>query len=377
MINFNKPFIEEKDFEYIKDSFVNNKLCGDGKYTKLVGEWFEKNLNIKNLLLTTSCSSSLDMSAILCELKEEDEIILPSYTFVSTANAFLLRNVKLIFAEIDPKTMNISLEDVKNKITSKTKVICPVHYAGTSCDMDELIRIASKNNIKIVEDAAQAVGSFYKGKPLGTFGDYGCYSFHETKNYAMGEGGALIVKGEDNFLKAEMVREKGTDRSLFLKGMVDKYTWREMGSSYLPAELPVALLYSQLMKYDEIMTKRMYVWNTYHALFEELEKQGKIIRPFIPEYNEHNAHMYYLILPNMELRDKFIQKMKEHDIQTVFHYIPLHLSPMGQKMGYKEGDLPKTEEYAGRLVRLPMYAGMTQEELDKITDITIKVVNEL
>lgn len=377
MITFNKPFVEEKDFEYIKDSMIGNKFCGDGKYTKLVGEFFEEKFNIKNMLLTTSCSHALDMSAIVANVQPGDEIILPSYTFVSTANAFLLRGAKIVFADINEKTMNVDENDILDKITNNTRGMCVVHYAGTSCDMDVLTSFCNKWNFLLVEDAAQAVGATYKGQPLGTLGDYGCYSFHETKNYAMGEGGALIVKGDNNFLKAEMVREKGTDRTLFLKGMVDKYTWREMGSSYLPAELPVALLYSQLMKYDEIMTKRMYVWNTYHALFEDLERQGKIIRPFIPDYNEHNAHMYYLILPTCELRDKFIQKMKEHEIQTVFHYVPLHLSPMGEKMGYKKGDLPKTEEYASRLVRLPMYAGMTHEELDKVIDITIKVISEL
>lgn len=372
MINFTQPYIEEKDMEILKDSifngesFPNNKICGDGKYTEKVTSWFKDNLNIKNLLLTTSCSSALDMSAILCDLRENDEVILPSYTFVSTANAFLLRGAKLVFADVDPATMNIDLEDVEKKITSRTKVICPVHYAGTSCDMDKLQDLAKKHGIIIVEDAAQAVGSYYKDKPLGIIGDYGCFSFHETKNYIMGEGGAIIVNNEENYLRAEIVREKGTDRSQFLRGMVDKYTWRNLGSSFLPAELPVALLYTQLSKFDFIMEQRMHVWESYHKAFEILENEGEVIRPVIPDYNKHNAHMYYLILKSNEERDKFISEMKKQGINCVFHYVPLHTSPMGEKLGYKVGDLPNTEEYAARLVRLPMYAGMKEEDLEYI-----------
>lgn len=367
MIDFNKPYITEDDYNYIHDALMSKKVCGDGKYTKLVTQWFFDQ-GVGNLLLTTSGSSALDMSAILSGLQPEDEVILPSYTFVSTANAFLLQNAKIVFAEVDPRTMNIDLEDVKRKITSKTKVICPVHYAGTSCDMDELSNIAKESNAKIIEDAAQGVGSTYKGMPLGTIGDFGCYSFHETKNYAMGEGGAIISKNKEDYTRAEIIREKGTDRSLFMRGEVDKYTWRDIGSSFLPSELPVALLYSQLMKFEEIMNLRMNIWNKYHDAFKNLEEQGKVIRPFIPEYNKHNAHMYYLILPTGDMRDKILKYLKENGIQAVFHYIPLHSSPMGQKLGYKVEDLPITEEYSKRLLRLPMYAGLEEEKVGFIID---------
>lgn len=374
MINFNEPYVEEKDLRYIHDAIfngsekVNNKLCGDGKYTKLVSNWFKDNLNIENLLLTTSCSSALDMSAIVLDLKPGDEVILPSYTFVSTANAFLLRGAKLVFADVDPKTMNLDLNDVANKMTKKTKIICPVHYAGTSCDMDKLFELIKNTDIKVVEDAAQGVGAFYKDKPLGTLGDIGCYSFHETKNYVMGEGGAIICKNDEDFLNAEIIREKGTDRSQFIRGMVDKYTWRSVGSSYLPSELCVALLYSQLMKYEEIMSKRLHIWNKYYNAFENLEKEGYLIRQYIPEYNSHNAHMFFLILPNQEIRDTMINKLKERNISSVFHYIPLHTSPMGVKLGNKKGSLPITEEFSARLIRLPMYAGMSEEDLEYIID---------
>ena len=376
MINFNVPYIKEEDFQYIKDVLESKKVCGDYKYTKLVTQWFSDQ-GVGNLLLTTSGSSALDMSAILSGLQPEDEVILPSYTFVSTANAFLLQNAKIIFAEVDPRTMNIDLEDVKRKITSKTKVICPVHYAGTSCDMNELLNIAKESNIKIIEDAAQGVGSTYKGMPLGTIGDFGCYSFHETKNYAMGEGGAIISKNKQDLIRAEIVREKGTDRSLFMRGEVDKYTWRDIGSSFLPSELPVALLYSQLMKFQEIMNLRMNVWNKYHSGLKDLEDNGLLFRPFIPEYNQHNAHMYYIILPTGEIRDKLLKYLKENEIQAVFHYIPLHSSPMGQKLGYKAEDLPITEEYSARLLRLPMYAGLEEEKVEYIVDKIHKFFKEV
>lgn len=376
MIDFNKPYITEEDYNYIQDALMSKKVCGDGKYTKLVTQWFSDH-GVENLLLTTSGSSALDMSAILCNLNPGDEVILPSYTFVSTANAFLLQNAKIVFAEVDPRTMNIDLEDVKRKITSKTKVICPVHYAGTSCDMNELLNIAKESNIKIIEDAAQGVGSTYKGMPLGTIGDFGCYSFHETKNYAMGEGGAIISKNKEDLIRAEIVREKGTDRSLFMRGEVDKYTWRDIGSSFLPSELPVALLYSQLMKFDEIMNLRMNIWNKYHSGLKDLEDEGLLVRSFVPEYNQHNAHMYYVILPTGEIRDKLLKYLKENEIQAVFHYIPLHSSPMGQKLGYKAEDLPITEEYSARLLRLPMYAGLEEEKVEHIIDKIHKFFKEV
>ena len=375
MIPFNKVSISDIEKKYIDKALKNGKLCGDGEFTKLCCDWFKEKMSINNVLLTTSCSHALDMAALLIGLKQGDEVIVPSYTFVSTANAIILRGATPIFVDIDNKTMNMNVELIEEKITSKTKAIFPVHYAGISCDMDKLISIAHKYNLKIVEDAAQCVGSLYKGIPLGTIGDYGCYSFHETKNYVMGEGGALITKNRNDFFRAEIVREKGTDRSQFIRGSVDKYTWRDIGSSYLPSDILSAILYGQLERFDEIMSKRLHIWNTYHKGLEELEKSGKLTRQYVPEYAKHNAHMYYIILNDTKQRDEVIEKLKKKGIISAFHYIPLHDSPMGEKLGYKKGDLPITEEYSSRLVRLPLWADMTDAEtqyvIDSIKDILI------
>ena len=280
----------------------------------------------------------------------------------------MLRGATPIFIDIDKATMNMDANLIEEKITSKTKAIYCVHYAGVACDMDKIMEIANKYNLKVVEDAAQGVGAFYKGKPLGTIGDYGCFSFHETKNYAMGEGGALIAKSKDGYLKAEIIREKGTDRSQFIRGMVDKYTWREIGSSFLPSDILAALLYGQLERFDEIMEKRMSIWNRYNDGFEELERSGKLRRQYIPSHSTHNAHMYYLILNSNKERDELISNLKLKGIIAAFHYIPLHNSPMGKKIGYKEGDLPVTEEYASRLVRLPLWADMSDDEVKFVID---------
>lgn len=366
MVSFTKPSITELEKKYILDALNNSKLCGDGKYTKKCNEWFKDKCSINNLLLTTSGSHALDLAAIIADLKEGDEVIVPSYTFVSTANAFMLRGAKPIFIDIDEKTMNIDANLIEEKITPKTKAIFPVHYAGVACDMDKIMEIAKKYNLKVIEDAAQGVLAYYKDKPLGTIGDFGCFSFHETKNYIMGEGGAIIVKNDKDFLKAEIVREKGTNRSQFIRGVVDKYTWHEIGSSYLPSDILAALLFAQLERADEIMQKRMHIWNTYNNSFEELEKHGKLIRPFIPEYAKHNAHMYYMILSDGKTRNMVMDKLKQKEISSVFHYIPLHTSPLGKKLGYKEGDLPKTEEYSARLLRLPLYADMTEEDIETV-----------
>lgn len=365
-IPFNKPSITEKEISYMNDS-LNDKICGDGKYTKKVNAWFKEKIN-SDVLLTTSGTASLEMAALLCKLKEGDEVLVPSYTFVSTVNAFALRGATPIFVDIDPKTMNIDIDDLENKITEKTKAIFVVDYAGVIPDMDRINSIAKKNNLLVVEDAAQAVGSTYKNRPAGTLANYGCYSFHETKNYVMGEGGAFIASDENDFLRAEIIREKGTNRSQFIKGFVDKYTWNDIGSSYLPSDILAALLYGQLERFDEIMNKRMNVWNTYNDFFEKYEKEGKVIRPYIPDECRHNAHMYYLILPTPEKRDELIAYLKSKDISAPFHYIPLHLSPVGEKYGYKKGDLPKTEEYSARLIRLPLYADMTKEEINTVCE---------
>lgn len=375
MIPFNKPSITEIEKNYINDSIATGKLCGDGKYTHKIYDIFSEKLNVNNMLLTTSCTHALDMTAILAELREGDEVICPSYTFVSTINAFVLRGAKPVFCDIEKKTMNIDADKIEALITPKTKAIYPVHYAGVMCDMDKITEIAKRHNLLVIEDAAQAVGTVYKGKyPAGTIGDMGCYSFHETKNYAMGEGGALIVKDKELFKRAEIIREKGTDRSQFIRGEVDKYTWNDIGSSFLPSDVLAAMLMGQMDRFDEIMDKRMSVWNRYHEAFKELEDNGKLIRPFIPEYSTHNAHMYYIIVPTKEKRDDMIIKLRECGVQSVFHYIPLHTAPMGQKFGYKEGDLPITEEYAGRLLRLPMYADLTDEEVNKVIDSVFECI---
>lgn len=375
MIPFAKVSITDIEKKYMNEAIATNKICGDGEFTKKCTQWFKDKCGINNFLLTTSCTHSLELAALLAELKEGDEVLVPSYTFVSTADAILLRGAKPVFVDIDKRTFNMDTKLIEEKITSKTKAIFPVHYAGVACDMDEIMRIAKKHNLIVVEDAAQGVLSYYKGKPLGTIGDYGCYSFHETKNYVMGEGGAIIVKDNNKFLDAEIIREKGTDRSQFIRGNVDKYTWHKVGSSYLPSDVLAAMLYGQLERADEIMDRRMNIWNTYNQAFESLEKEGKLIRPYIPDYATHNAHMYYMVLPNENIRNELMEQLKKNGILAVFHYIPLHTSPMGIKLGYKEGDLPVTEEYAKRLLRLPLYPDMTDEEVKYICDMVIEKLN--
>ena len=364
MIPFNKTSITDVEKKYIEEALITSKICGDGKFTKKCTEWFYQNCKINHFLLTTSGTHSLELAAILAELKEGDEVLLPSYTFVSTADAVLLRGAKPVFIDIDKRTFNMDANLIEEKITPKTKAIFPVHYAGVACDMDQIMEIAKKYELIVVEDAAQGVLAYYKDMPLGTIGDYGCFSFHETKNYVMGEGGAIIVKDDGKLKKAEIVREKGTNRSQFIRGEVDKYTWHEMGSSYLPSDILAALLYGQLTRANEIMEKRMHIWNYYNESLAELEKKGKIIRPYVPSYAKHNAHMYYIVLPTEEIRNQLMTKLKEKEISATFHYIPLHTSPMGKRLGCKKGELPVTEEYAGRLLRLPLYADMKKEDLE-------------
>ncbi len=365
MIPFNKPSITNIEKECVLDCLTEGKICGDNKYTKLVEQKFQELFNLRTLLIT-SCSHALDMTSILEDIKEDDEVIVPSYTFVSTANAFVLRGAKPIFVDIDSKTMNIDPDKIEEKITDKTKAIYVVHYAGVACDMDKIMDIAKKYKLKVIEDAAQAIGSYYKGKLLGTIGDYGTYSFHETKNIVMGEGGALIIKDDKKFEEAEMLREKGTNRKQFFKGFVDKYSWQIPGSSYLPSDVLAAILYGQLERFEEIQGKRLDVWNKYNNTLKKYEDKGLIRLPYIPDYATNNAHMYYIILPSEKDRSEFIDFMKKNEISTPFHYIPLHLSKVGEKYNYKKGDLPVTEEYANRLVRLPLYADMTNEEVKKI-----------
>lgn len=363
MIPFNKASITEVEKKYILDCLNTNHVCGDNKYTKMVDEKLKKEFNLRALLMT-SCSHALDITAIIENFEKGEEIICPSYTFVSTANAFVLKGAIPKFVEIDPKTLNIDASKIEEAISKKTKAIYVVHYAGVACDMDKIMEIAKKYHLIVVEDAAQAFGAYYKGKLLGTIGDYGTYSFHDTKNITMGEGGALIVKDDKKFEIAEIVREKGTNRKQYFKGFVDKYTWKMPGTSYLPSDILAALLYGQLERFEDIQQKRLKIWQSYNKKLEKYELKHLLKRPYIPDYATNNAHMYYIILPTTEKREKFINFMKENEIITPFHYIPLHLSDVGLNYGYKEGDLPITEDLASRLVRLPLYADMTESELN-------------
>lgn len=368
MIPFTKISITDVEKNYVEEALKNGKICGDGSFTRKCTDWFKDKCNIKNLLLTTSCTHSLELAALLSDLREGDEVLVPSYTFVSTADAILLRGAKPVFVDIDKRTFNMDENKIEEKINAKTKAIFPVHYAGVACNMDKIMEIAKKYNLIVVEDAAQGVLAYYKDKPLGTIGDYGCYSFHETKNYVMGEGGAIITKNDQKYKEAEIIREKGTNRSQFIRGDVDKYTWHKVGSSYLPSDILAAVLYGQLNRAEEIMNKRMKIWNFYNDELKILEEQGKLVRPYIPDYARHNAHMYYIILPTEKIRNKLMDSLKERGISATFHYIPLHTSPMGEKLGYKQGDLPVTEEYAGRLLRLPLYYDLDEKNQKFICD---------
>ena len=365
MISFNVPPVTGKEIIYMQDAISRNKICGDGYYTKLCNKWIEDTTGIAKALLTTSCTHATELAAILCDIKPGDEVIMPSYTFVSTADAFVLRGAKVVFVDIRPDTMNIDEKLIENAITDKTVAIVPVHYAGVSCEMDTIMEIAGKYNLKVVEDAAQGVMSKYKGKSLGTIGDYGCYSFHETKNYSMGEGGAILIRDAKDSDRAEIVREKGTDRSRFLRGQVDKYTWVAAGSSYLPSDLNAAYLYAQLEVAQQVFDDRMNSWNKYNEAFKYLKDKGVIETPFVPEECDHNAHMYYIKLDNIEERTKFINYMKENDILTVFHYIPLHSAPAGREYGVFAGEDKYTTKESERIVRLPLYYNMG-ETVDEV-----------
>lgn len=367
MIPFNVPPLVGNEEKYIHQAICNHKICGDGKFTKKCQSWIEKETGTKKALLTNSGTDALEMAAMLCDIKPDDEVILPSYTFSSTANAFALFGAKLVFVDIRPDTMNINEELIENAITEKTKVIIPVHYAGVSCEMDTIMRIARQHGVLVVEDAAQGVMSTYKGRKLGAIGDIGCYSFHETKNYSMGEGGAILVNTDSLVERAEIIREKGTNRSCFLRGQVDKYTWVDIGSSYLPSELNAAYLWAQLEQADEINNNRLTTWKTYYEALKYLEETGKLELPYIPTECTHNAHMFYVKLKNLEERTKFIAYLREHEVQSVFHYIPLHSAPAGQKFGHFHGEDVFTTKESERLARLPMYYGLN-EQVEKVVE---------
>ena len=366
MIYFNVPPYVGNEEKYIKQAIDSHKICGDGEFTKKCNSWLEQRFNCSKALLATSGTTALDMAALLCDLKPGDEVILPSFTFSSTATAFVLAGARLVFVDIRPDTMNIDEKKIEQAITGKTKVIVPVHYAGVACEMDIIIDIAGRYGLKVVEDAAQAVMSTYKGRALGTIGDFGCYSFHETKNYSMGEGGAIIINDPAYIERAEILREKGTNRSKFFRGQVDKYTWVDFGDSYLPSELNAAYLWAQLEVADEINNARLKIWDTYNNAFEDLEKAGKISRPFIPEDCIHNAHMYYIKTKDLWERTAFIDFMKANGIMCVFHYVPLHSAPAGYKYGRFDGKDEYTTKESERLVRLPMYYGLTEEDQAKV-----------
>ncbi len=368
MIKFNVPPYIGEELQYIGQAVEARKICGDGKFTKLCSKWIEEKAGVQKALLTTSCTHATEMAAILAGIQPGDEVIMPSYTFVSTADAFVLRGAKAVFVDIRPDTMNIDENLIEDAITEKTKAIVPVHYAGVGCEMDKICEIARKYHLKVVEDAAQGIMATYKGRMLGSIGDFGCYSFHETKNYSMGEGGALLIRAQKDNELAEIIREKGTDRSKFFRGEIDKYTWVEAGSSYLPSELNAAYLWAQLQHADEINEARLNSWNQYYRELEELKEQEKIDLPYVPEECTHNGHMFYIKAKDLKERTALIQYLKEKQILSVFHYIPLHSSPAGKKYGVFHGKDVYTTKESERLLRLPMYYGLKADEISYITD---------
>lgn len=368
MIPFNKASVTALEEKYVVDALHNSKLSGDGKYTMRVYEQVKERFGIENLLLTTSGTTALEMAAILINLEPGDEVIVPSFTFSSTVNAFLLRGAKPVFCDIRPDTLNMDEKLIEGLITPKTRAIYCVDYAGIPCEMDEINAIANKHGLFVIEDAAQSIGSRYKGQWAGTLAEFGCYSFHETKNYVMGEGGGIVLNQAKYLDRAEIIREKGTNRRQVLKGWVDKYTWHDIGSSFLPSDLLAAVLSAQLDRYDEIMAKRVAVWETYHEQLKPLEAAGKLRRSFVPEHIQHNGHMYNIVLPSDAIRTKLVEDLKAQGIMAYICYVPLHSAPMGQKLGWKPEDCPVTEDYGARTLRLPLYADMTVQDAQRVVD---------
>ena len=368
MIDFNRPPYTGRELEYIRQAVEANKICGDGEFTKRCSAWMKENLGTKYALLTTSCTHALEMAAYLSDIQPGDEVIMPSYTFVSTADAFVLRGARIVFVDIRPDTMNIDETLIESAITEKTRAIVPVHYAGVACEMDTILALANKYHLKVVEDAAQGVHAYYKGRALGTLGDFGCFSFHETKNYSMGEGGALLFQKDEYLERAEILREKGTDRSKFFRGQVDKYTWVDYGSSYLPSDLNAAYLYAQLEACRDIDARRMAVWELYHRELRPLKEAGLLEQPTVPEYASHNAHMYYIKVKDMDTRSRLIGFLRQREICSVFHYIPLHSAAAGRKFGRFHGEDVYTTRESQRLLRLPMYYSLTLEQAEYVVD---------
>lgn len=366
-IPFNKPYIAGKELYYIAQAVEKGHLSGDGEFTRKCNAWLEQHSGAKKALLTHSCTAALEMAALLCDLQPGDEFIVPSFTFVSSVNAFVLRGALPVFVDIRPDTMNIDENLIEAAITPRTRVIVPVHYAGVGCNMERIMDIARHHNLLVVEDAAQGVCASWRGKRLGSIGHLGCYSFHETKNFISGEGGALLINDERFCERAEIIREKGTNRSQFFRGMVDKYTWVDLGSSYLPSEIIAAFLYAQLEQSETITARRLAIWRHYHELLEPLEAQGLLRRPVSnADSAGHNAHMYYILLPDLQTRSRLIQALKEQNIHAVFHYIPLHSSPMGKQLCQKDYQLPVTDQVSEQLLRLPCYYELSFKEIEKI-----------
>lgn len=372
---FNWPHMTGKELYYIAEAHFNGRLAGDGPFTKRCHQWIEERTGCNKALLTHSCTGALEMAALLLDIQPGDEIIMPSYTFVSTANAFVLRGGVPVFVDIREDTLNLDEHLIEAAITPRTRAIAPVHYAGVSCEMDTVMSIAKRRNLKVVEDAAQGVMATYKGRVLGSIGDLGAYSFHETKNVISGEGGALLVNDPELTLRAEIIREKGTDRSRFFRGEVDKYTWQEVGSSFLPGELIAAFLAAQLEEADRITEERLKNWHRYHDLLEPLESKGLLRRPIVPDGCQHNAHMYYVLLDPQIDRRKVLDEFRRHDIGAVFHYVPLHSSPAGKRYGRTHGTLDITDRQSERLVRLPLWLGLTEQQQSRVMDLLAQAVS--
>jgi dTDP-4-amino-4,6-dideoxygalactose transaminase len=368
-IPFNKPYMTGRELWHIAQAHANGHLAGDGAFTKKCHLWLEERCNSHKALLTHSCTAALEIAALLLNVQPGDEVIMPSYTFVSTANAFALRGAVPVFVDIRQDTLNINEKLIESAITAKTRAIVPVHYAGVPCEMDEIMSIANRHNIMVIEDAAQGIMSTYKGRPLGSIGHIGCLSFHETKNIISGEGGAILINDPDLALRAEIIREKGTNRSQFFRGQIDKYTWCDIGSSYLPGELIAAFLWAQMEAADEITQKRLDIWNCYHQAFEDLEQKNLLRRPIVPAGTHHNAHMYYLLLNDLKTRSQFIAHLKEQGIASVFHYVPLHTAPAGLEYGRYDNPLTVTDQLSASLVRLPLWIGLDEHQSNVIDTI--------
>jgi dTDP-4-amino-4,6-dideoxygalactose transaminase len=373
-IPFNKPFSTGRELEYIQEALASHHLSGDGAFTRRCSAWLERHTGARKALLTHSCTGALEMAALLAGTGPGDEIIMPSFTFASTANAFVLRGGIPVFVDIEEQTLNIDVAEIRKAITNKTKAVVPVHYAGIGCDMDEIMRIAAEHSLLVIEDAAQGVPAHYRGKPLGGIGHLGAVSFHETKNLTCGEGGALLVNDPSLVERAEIIREKGTNRSKFFRGEVDKYTWVDVGSSYLPSELSAAFLWAQCQQAEEITKHRLAVWLQYHEAFVDLERTGQVRRPVVPPDREGNAHLYYLLLADPAERGRVLDALNTGGVNAVFHYVPLHSSPAGRRFGRAVGDLPITQEIADRLIRLPLWVGMSREEVQFVVTAVRKAV---